>query len=640
MAGGWSQRIQDRYRVDRELAQRGHVSSWLVTDLKTVSPCVLKVLREAEAPPSERSLFEAQARILGGLGHPGLPRLVEYFVEGEGSEREHVLITRYHPGESLDLLIAKGRFLTEAQALALLRRLVAVLAYLHGLQPPLVHRGLRPANVIIGPDGRPCLTDLNFAVEGERGKAWAETPPDATDAPLAAPEAAHGGAVPASDVYALGLVMLYAMSGQDPVAIAREGRQRIREATRAGEAFATILARMVEPSLERRYPDARALEADLTRLGTGRGPAPMPQPPPVPAPPAVLSPAPGGLPEEPRRGNHLRLAGLAVLLLAALAVLWLTRARREEPSRETLLPPPAATSPVAPVREVAPAQVPPPAPVPASAPAPEPTEVASAPAGGASQAPAPGGEAAAPAPQAPAAAPPPAEQPAPPQNAIAAAAPVVAEGRLLFDGQPVTRITSVQPTFWFRNEAKGSAEKPQVEYKEGFFRIRGLPGGRMGMSARINLAPETPNLYPGDLDAWTTFVVGEGPPPALDVNLRKVIHLTQPVDNGAVIRGWDTPCGAGSVHPTRVLFAWEPLDPAAKYEVSIERLACGRNYAPAGRAFAVSTAETWAQVDLEPSAEGECYSFRLTARKDGRTLGMLTTHGRDGMGWDYRFTVW
>jgi len=233
----------------------------------------------------------------------------------------------------------------------------------------------------------------------------------------------------------------------------------------------------------------------------------------------------------------------------------------------------------------------------------------------------------------------PLEKPAALVGAQRDASPVVAEGRLLFDGEPVTRITPLAPKFWFRNEANEAAENPQVDFADGAFRIRGLPPGRMGMSARINLEPGNPNLYPGDLDAWSTFVVGEGPPVPFDLHLRKVMRLLQPVDNNVVIGGWDVPCGGGSVHPGKIVFAWEPLDPEAKYEVTINRLACGRGYASAGRAFSASTTETWVKAELEPSAEGECYAFRLSARKAGRPIGMFTIHGRGGLGWDYRFTV-
>src|SRR5512147_1771122 len=105
MVTGVGRVLRDRYRFDRELGRRGHVITWLVTDLRSASPCVLKILREADAPAADARLFEAQARVIFGLDHPGLPRFVEHFVEGEGAEREHVLITRYHPGESLRRLV-------------------------------------------------------------------------------------------------------------------------------------------------------------------------------------------------------------------------------------------------------------------------------------------------------------------------------------------------------------------------------------------------------------------------------------------------------------------------------------------------------------------------------------------------------
>ena len=76
-----------------------------------------------------------------------------------------------------------------------------------------------------------------------------------------------GGAVPASDIYALGLAVCRGMTAKDPAALLREGaRVQLRAALGVSEAFAAVLARMLDASLERRYADARALEADLARL--------------------------------------------------------------------------------------------------------------------------------------------------------------------------------------------------------------------------------------------------------------------------------------------------------------------------------------------------------------------------------------
>jgi len=153
-----------RFRVDRELYRGPGIQSLLVTDLRNGRPCVLRQLFVAAASPAAARRFEAQAEVLARLDHPGLPRFVDRFSEGEGEAVVRMVVTSYHPGENLERLVAKGRPLTESQALVLLRRLVPVLAYLHAFEPPLVHRTISATGIIIGPDGRPCLTDLDYAV--------------------------------------------------------------------------------------------------------------------------------------------------------------------------------------------------------------------------------------------------------------------------------------------------------------------------------------------------------------------------------------------------------------------------------------------------------------------------------------------
>ena len=648
--------VGGRYRLDKELGRGAHTVSWLVTDLRSARPCVLKRLREADAPPAAARLLAGQAAILARLDHPGLPAFVDYIVEGEGAAREHLLLTRFHAGESLEQLVAKGRLPTEAQALGLLRRLVPVLAYLHGFDPPLLHRFLKASNVIIGPDGRPCLADFHFTLEGEEQIAMEGTSAGEESPVFAAPEVATGGAVPASDICALGLTLIYWMSGQDPATFAGEGaRSRLRETLKIGDGLAAVLARMVEPALERRYPDASALEADLVRLGAGRVPAAAPQK----APPA---PAGGSAPRSSSSGL-LPVAIVAMAVLAAGSWYWFRTARQAEPTGDSLVPGPAAptaqvsapegSSPPAagggpsapavsrdtaavatppPAAETAGAPESPPAPVTPSLPMsntqPQTAEVSSAPAGTpvAESGPAAG-----------------ATTPAIPPTSVAKA-PATADspavtGRLLLEGKPVGGLPLPAPVFWIRDEATKAVEKPKVDYAAGDFAVHGLKPGRYGMSVRVNLEPANPNLFPGDLSAWAPFTLEQGRPLALEVPLRTVMRLQQPVDTNAVLSGWEVPCGAGQTLSSRVLFAWAPLGPGATYEARVERLACGRGYAPAGVALARTTPDAWVNVELPPSAEGECYSFRLTASREGRPLGILTTHGKTGFGWDYRFVV-
>jgi len=608
--------VGGRYRIDRELVRGPGTLSLLVTDLRSGRPCVMRQLFVTVAAPAVARRFEAQAAILAKLDHPGLPRFIDGFSGAEADAVVRVVVTSYHPGESLERLVAKGRPLTESQALILLRRIVPVLVYLHAFEPPLVHRTIRATGIVLGPDGRPCLTDLDFAAAEQPNSAAEQAPAGSADPAHAAPEVFMSGPVPASDIYALGLAICRGMSAKDPAVLLGEGaRVLLRGALGVSEAFAAVLARMLEASLERRYADAKALETDLAKLAGVRG-VPVQQ-------------SPARAIEEPRPRRSARpliLAGvvLALLALAAFAV----RLSNQPPPESSLLVPPAPLSqpfaaPGPPAEAPALAAAPLPAPVlpPALEPAP------------------PRARESEPVPPVPIVMAPLPVLPAAASAPSVEITPAVAAGRLLFDGKPFANPAAPAPRFWFREEGKKTEVKPRVDYAAGAFTIRGLSPGRYAMSARINLEPGNPNIFPGDLTAWVEFALEAGRPASLDVALRTVMHLVQPVDNGVVIHGWEVPCGAGNVSSGELIFSWDALDPGTRYNVSVDRLLCGRGYAVADRVLTRSTTEAWLKVDLPPNREEECYSFRLSASRGGQPVGIMATHGRTGMGWDYRFSV-
>jgi len=629
--GDLGQLIGGRYRVDRELFRGPGTQSLLVTDLRNGRPCVLRRLFVAVASPAAARRFESQAAILAKLDHPGLPRFVDAFSEGEGEAEVRVVVTSYHPGETLERLVAKGRQLTESQALVLLRRLVSVLVYLHAFEPPLVHRTIGVTGIVLGPDGRPCLTDLDFAGAEQAAPSLEQAPPGPDELALAAPEVFMDGAVPASDIYALGLALCRGMTEKDPAVLLRDGaRLQLGGALGVSEAFAALLARMLDPSLERRYTDARALEADLAKLAGVRV--------------APAQPPPARAAEEPRPRRSTRLLILAGVALALMALAAVAVRLRNPPPPATSLLVPSAHQEQAPAlqAEAGPATVPLVDPATPAQPPAVPGPDAEAPA----LVPAPASEPSAlrviedaPVPPEPSITAPLPAPPAPAPGSAVDTTSAVAEGRLLFDGEPFANTAAPAPMFWFRKEGVKPEVEPQVDYAAGAFTVRGLSPGRYAMSVRIDLEPGNPDVFPGDLSAWVEFTLEAGRPVSLEVPLRTVMHLVQPVDNAGVIHGWDVPCGAGNVSPGNAVFAWNALAAGTRYDVSVDRLLCGRGYAPAGRVFTHSTSEAWVRLDLPPNQEGECYSFRLAANRGGRAVGIMSTHGKTGLGWDYRFTV-
>jgi hypothetical protein len=215
------------------------------------------------------------------------------------------------------------------------------------------------------------------------------------------------------------------------------------------------------------------------------------------------------------------------------------------------------------------------------------------------------------------------------------------EGVLLHDGRPVTEASGNPPLFWFRNERSNRVEHPRVEVTGERFRITGLSPGEYGMSVRIDTDGFQGATWPGDLDAWKVFDLPEKGPTRLEVHLRRIIRLTAPVDTGLPVAGWDGLCGEGTSLTAPVRFRWDPIDPEAVYLASVERVTCaGGSHRTLDRAFGTETAGDGVEVPLPPSGPDEYYAFHLGARKNGRVIGMLTTHGeRGGLGWDYRFRV-
>ncbi|MGA1869467.1 MAG: serine/threonine protein kinase [bacterium] len=215
----------------------------------------------------------------------------------------------------------------------------------------------------------------------------------------------------------------------------------------------------------------------------------------------------------------------------------------------------------------------------------------------------------------------------------------VVRGRLFYQGNPLPIVSRETPYFWFRNEEKNVVENPKVEYANGEFNIFNLPIGRIGMSVTLNLNKENPVNYPGDLRAWSTFMVNKGENPELLITMQEVMHLTAPQDNGKVMELWGAECMDKITFNSPVRFRWAPLGRDVVYHIRITRMDCNNYYNNKETVTDIKISETFYTANLLPSEENECYGFHLYALKKEQTIGLLMTHGSNGMGWDYRFRV-
>ncbi|WP_308281926.1 serine/threonine-protein kinase [Pseudonocardia oceani] len=195
-----------RYRLEGLLGSGGMADVHRAEDLRLNRPVAVKVFRPGTDPDGERR-FAEEARTLAGLRHPGLVAVHDYAVE----HGRAYLVMELVDGPTLARELTREPYDAESATRVGLE-LAQVLAYVHG--EGVVHRDVKPSNVLVDRDGRMRLADFGIArLVGNSGLTSADLAVG-TVAYLA-PEQVRGEAVgPPADVYALGLLLLEALRGR------------------------------------------------------------------------------------------------------------------------------------------------------------------------------------------------------------------------------------------------------------------------------------------------------------------------------------------------------------------------------------------------------------------------------------------
>ncbi len=166
--------LQDRYVITGKLGQGGMGAVYRAGDrrLSTVSWAVKEMSESAITGPLERQqardAFLHEAEMLAGLSHPNLPRVTDHF-EQDGKA---YLVMEFVPGETLlSYLQREGLPQPQARVFEWLRQLCNALEYLHSQDPPIIFRDLKPANIMLTPEGRIKLVDFGIARLFKPGQA-------------------------------------------------------------------------------------------------------------------------------------------------------------------------------------------------------------------------------------------------------------------------------------------------------------------------------------------------------------------------------------------------------------------------------------------------------------------------------------
>jgi len=254
------------YRVVRPLGKGGMGAVWLVAqtaafDRLAVLKEVVEYFDPANAQERQEALdrFEAEARTLGDLKHPGIPDLYAYFSEGG----HNYLVMEYIEGPDLRQgltheeadtgQIVPGNPWPPDQVLRYTVEICQVLEYLASRQPPVVHNDVKPANIIIDQhSGRAVLVDFGTAKtryvqgSGQPGSLFGTVG-------YAAPELYQGRSEPRSDVYSLAATAYHLLTDDDP----GDHPGRFPQLDTLPPALADILRAALAPKVEDRLTATR-----------------------------------------------------------------------------------------------------------------------------------------------------------------------------------------------------------------------------------------------------------------------------------------------------------------------------------------------------------------------------------------------
>ena len=393
-----SEVVAGRYRLVRTIGRGGMGTVWLAHDERLQRDVAVKrlnavgALGEDAEIASERAMREA--RITARLHHP---HAVSVFDVVE-HDHQPCLVMQYFPSSSLAELAARPEGVSVEDAARIGSEVAAALHAAHDLG--IVHRDVKPANVLIGGDGTAKISD--FGIAHALGDATVTSIGLLTGTPgYLAPEVARGEpSTPASDVFSLGSTLYAALEGEPPFGT-HDNPMALLHRVASGEhpppqrsgALAPVLEEMLAPAPADR-PDMAEVAARLAALGAAA--------PPVPAedddgdllavfrdeaPMAGASPAPPGPPTAPapespgpsRRRRALAVLALTAVIAAIALGVALTRGSEDPEAAPRGTRTPTATSsstettPTPSVRTTSPSPTPTPSPSRTPSPSPSPS---------------------------------------------------------------------------------------------------------------------------------------------------------------------------------------------------------------------------------------------------------------------------
>ena len=273
--------LAERYRLEKRLAQGGMAEVWRGTDLSLSRDVAIKLLKPSlAADPVVAERFRREAVAVARLSHPNIVAVFDAIEETFGSSQRQAVIMQLINGKSLRQLLDEQKRLSPDLTMHIGSCVASALECAH--EANLVHRDVKPGNILVTPDGRVLLTDFGIA-KGVAGTADDDlTSPNVMmgTAKYLSPEQVRGKKLDGrADLYSLGLVLYECLAGRVPflgetdteTALARLNRDptdlhRLRPTLPSG--LAELIHKLLARKPDHRFATGGEVRAELQRIAS------------------------------------------------------------------------------------------------------------------------------------------------------------------------------------------------------------------------------------------------------------------------------------------------------------------------------------------------------------------------------------
>ncbi len=253
--------LDGRYRLEEVLGQGSFGTTYRAHDPDGSVVAIKEMMLRIDL--KERVLREL--RIMRELHHPGIPRYVEDFTSRSGRLATQLLVQEFVDGQTLEEEFGCRRY-APLDVVAIVEEVAGILAYLHGLSPPVIHRDIKPANIMRSKDGHLVLIDFGLVRDSLVGTLGATR--EVGTMGYHAPEQFAGDPVPASDLFSLGAVAARLLTRQEPQNLGAGLFDKMiwRKYAQVPDDVAKLVDSLLEPEVASRMDSAWAAQELARRI--------------------------------------------------------------------------------------------------------------------------------------------------------------------------------------------------------------------------------------------------------------------------------------------------------------------------------------------------------------------------------------